>query len=100
MMKKKALLLSLILIFALCGTVYAAGGWNGFAIVKVTSGGKELQSTEPAVIVKGKTFVSLSILKKMGLSISGNTKNVKIELPKPKTPPTVADPVSLTNEII
>jgi hypothetical protein len=81
-MKKKLSLLSLTLILAFCGTVYAAGGWNGFATVRVTSAGKAILAPDPAIVVKGKTFVPLSLLKQAGISVTGDTKSINIELPK------------------
>lgn len=84
---KRVSILSLILIFAFCGLVGAAGtNWNGYPIVKVLSGGKELKTSVPAISVKGQTFVSIPILKQLGLTVTGDAKNVKIELPKPKEP--------------
>lgn len=83
---KKIMLLSILMVFAFSGALYAAGGWNGFATVKVVSGGKEVKASEPAIQVKGKTFVPVSILKQLGISVLGDAKKVTLELPKLPVP--------------
>lgn len=81
---KKVALLTLSLFIALSGVAYAAAKWNGYSIVEVFSGGKEVKAATPAVVIKGNTYIPLSMLKQMGLSVTSDKQGVKVELPPEK----------------
>jgi S1-C subfamily serine protease len=84
---KKVIFLTLVLFIGLSGIVYAADRWNGFQVMKVLYGGKELKATDaPPVSIKGRTFVPLYMLRDIGLGVSFDGKAVTVTLP-PATAP-------------
>lgn len=83
-MKKKLLIVSMALFVSLSGSVYAAAKWNGYSIVKVFSGGKEVKASTPSIVIKGNTYIPLSMLKQMGISVTSDKQGVKVEMPPEK----------------
>lgn len=86
---KKILFIALGLFIFSAGMVTAATAnqWKGFDIVKIFSGGKELKATDtPAVIIQGRSYVPLYMLREAGLTVSYNssTKAVNVALPNQK----------------
>lgn len=84
---KRTIILSITLIFALCGTLYAAGVnglYKGRDIVNVTYNGvKVTPSDVPAHIVDGRTLVPLDMLRKIGFDVSWDQKTYTADI-KPK----------------
>lgn len=85
-MKRKLLLLSLVLVLAFSGIVYASGvnvSYKGHDVVKVTIDGKEVAPDGvPGYLDSGNTMVPLGMLRKMGVTVEWNkdtlTANVKL----------------------
>lgn len=77
---KRVLLLSLTLIFALSGVLYAVGvngQYDGYDVVKVQYEGTELKSDSvPGILYKGNTLVPLGLLRKAGFDVGWNNKTL------------------------
>lgn len=85
-MKRKLIFLSLTLILAFSGVVYAAGingTYEGKNVVKVTLDGREIPPDNvPGYLEDGNTMVPLGLLRKMGITVDWDqqtlTANVKL----------------------
>lgn len=77
---KRIITLSLVLVFALCSTVFAAGvngTFDGYNIVRVKYEGKELPpDTVPGILYKGSTLVPLGLLRKAGFNVEWDKVNL------------------------
>lgn len=89
---KRIITLSLVLIFALCGTLYAAGvngTYDGHDVVRVQYEGNVLTpDTVPGILYKGSTLVPLGLLRKAGFNVEWDqvTKTANIATEDPPEP--------------
>jgi len=102
---KRKLILALVVVLSFTGGAVAHGAikaingtYDGFPIVKVFSGGKELAPTGvPAIVHKGTTLVPIALLRQLGVDVKWDqaTYSVDVKVPK-KYPlsPTVIETVA------
>jgi len=94
---KRKLILALVVVLSFTGGAVSYGAvkavngtYDGFPIVKVFSGGKELTPTGvPAIVHKGTTLVPIALLRQLGVDVKWDqaTYSVEVSLPPPRVVP-------------
>jgi S1-C subfamily serine protease len=82
---RKIVVSALLIFFAMSGFAYAAGAlkWNGFPIVNILSGGSVVKLATPAVTIQNQTYLPVSLLKKLGLTVKSDSRGVSVDMPEP-----------------